>query len=217
MNMLVSVRPYERRDRMAVRTIAWETVVRGEPGDAVFPDRELVADILTRYYTDFEPESVWVAECDGTVVGYLTGCLQNRRYQQLMCWRVVPQSLCGAVGRGILWSGKTWRIVQVALRTWWSGGFQRRVPLALYPAHLHVNLREGFRGQRVGRRLLERFIEQVNAAGLSGIHAPVRQDNARACRLFEGLGFRALSHHPIVLPDGQVDRVTSTVIYGKQV
>ena len=72
------VRPYEPRDRAAVRQIAWDTADNGEPV-SFFSDREVFADILTRYYTDFEPQSLWVVDHAGQAVGYLSGCLDDRR------------------------------------------------------------------------------------------------------------------------------------------
>ena len=52
----------------------------GRPIDPVFQDRELFADYLTSYYTDIEPESCFVLEQNGRVVGYLLG--SRRPYRQ---------------------------------------------------------------------------------------------------------------------------------------
>ncbi|MGD9667944.1 MAG: GNAT family N-acetyltransferase [Hyphomicrobiaceae bacterium] len=40
----------------------------------------------------------------------------------------------------------------------------------LYPAHLHINLRHDMRGLGLGSVLVERFVEDVSAAGLPGVH-----------------------------------------------
>lgn len=58
----VFIRPYEPRDRDGVRRLCCETGFLGKPIDPVFEDRELFADYLTRYYTDCEPESCFMAE-----------------------------------------------------------------------------------------------------------------------------------------------------------
>ena len=73
------IRVYRPDDRDAVRTVACDTADRGEPVEGFFRDREVFADLLTRYYTDWEPQSLWVAEAEGRVIGYLTGCLDTRR------------------------------------------------------------------------------------------------------------------------------------------
>ncbi len=41
---------------------------------------------------------------------------------------------------------------------------------AQFPAHLHINLAPAARGQGIGRRLVERFADDVSRAGLPGLH-----------------------------------------------
>ncbi len=215
MEHVVVVRPYEPRDRAAVRQICCDTADVGKPLGALFPDREVVADVVTRYYTDVESQATWVAVCQDRVIGYLTGCLDSRRYQQVMTWRVVPRALMKGVLRGALGFPHTWRLLGAATQTWRRGGFDRRIALEAYPAHLHINLQQDFRGQHVGRQLVERFIEQVKATGKRGIHVGVNGENVVACRFFEQLGFTLLSRHPVVPPTGDAARHHETVIYGK--
>ncbi len=209
------VRPYRATDRLAIRTIACDTAFRGRPIDPLFPDREIVADILTTYYTEYEPRAIWVAESEGRVVGYLTGCLDSRRYRNIMAWQILPSTLLRAIGRGALFRRETWRLCQSAFLTWRHGGFERRIPLERYPAHLHINVRDGFRGRAVGRELVERFLEQVRAAHLKGVHAAVSRENPRARRFFERLGFRVLSRHAVLAPQTDRPRPSATVIYAK--
>lgn len=210
----ILIRPYAARDRASIQRICCDTAALGQPVERFFPDRDVVAALVTRYYTDEEPASSWVAECDGRVIGYLTGCLDTRRYRRSMA-RLMPRALLGAVARGLLCSAATWRLAWAGLRTWRRGGFRRVLPLERYPAHLHVNLADGFRGHGVGRRLLERFLAQAQEAGSRGVHAVVRTDNLPACRLFETMGFVAWSRHPIVIFDGMRFQATATVIYVK--
>ena len=211
----VTVRPYEPRDRPAVRQIACDTADNGEPV-SFFSDREVFADVLTRYYTDFEPQSLWVVDHAEQAVGYLSGCLDDRRYQRVMAWRVVPAALVRAIARGALARRETWRLLGALVRTWRSGEFHQPAALAHYPAHLHINIQQGFRGQQIGPRLVERFVEQARAAGVSGVHAGVHEENLPARRFFERLGFEPLGHYAIVLPDGETYRASSTIIFGKE-
>ncbi len=212
----VTIRPYETRDRTAIRHICCETADRGNVVEAICDDRALVADLMTRYFTDHEPQSVWVAEGDGRIVGYLTGTVHPRRYDGWHDWWLVPTSVLAAVCRGVLFRRQTWRLLRATWLTWRRGGFPRHVSTQAYPAHLHVNVVEGFRGQGLGRRLVERFIEQARAAGRDGIHVILREDNQPACGLFERLGFEALGRYPLVLPNGHEDLVTHAIVYGKR-
>ncbi len=210
------IRPYVPRDRDAVRQICCETADRGEPLERFFHDREAFADLVTRYYTDFEPGSVWVAEHDGTVVGYLTGCLDTGRYRRVLAWRVVPRAVLHAFLRGVFWSRKTWGAIIAGLRTWRHDGLRRRVALRQYPAHLHLNVQQGFRSQQVGHGLMERFLEGARAAGVRGVYAAVSGQNSAACRFFERMGFTTLGRYPVARPDGGTGHLTFTVIYGQR-
>ncbi len=215
MTLSVAIRPYATGDRSAVREIVCDTADHGEPVDRFFRDRDTFADFLTMYYTDHEPQSLWVAEDDGRVVGYLTGCLDSHRYQRVMLWQIMPCALLRAVRRGALWSRQTWHLLWVGFRTWLLGGFERHRVVARYPAHLHVNLRKGFRSRAIGPRLMQRFIEQARAAGVRGIHVSVSDSNLPACRFFERMGFTAVGRHPVIRPDTATGQLTVTVTYGK--
>lgn len=207
------IRKYRPEDREAVREISWNTADQGRTVDLYFHDHETVADILTRYYTDHEPQALWVAECDGAVVGYLTGCLDTRRCDRGTAWKVVPQAIAGAIRRGALWRAETWRLLAALAGTALLGG-RPKADLDKYPAHLHINLRQGFRGHGLGRQLIEHFRGQVLEQGLRGIHLVAWGENEAGRRFFEAMGFRLLRQQPLVLPRGWGFKRTSTVIYG---
>lgn len=214
--MNVVIRPYRQSDRRAVRTIACDTAARGEPVEHFFHDREVFADLITRYYTDWESHALWIAEHEGQVVGYLTGCLDGRRYHRLMAWNILPATVIRGLWRGALLHPGTWRLFKAALTTWRRGGLRRTHLLDEYPAHLHVNVQRGFRGQRVGERLVRQFLQQAALAGQGGVHIAVRGDNAAACRFFERHGFTERTRHPVVFPSGTVFERRETVVYGKR-
>ena len=68
---MLRIRKYEKADRSIVRHLCSETGFLGKAIDPVFEDREVFANFLTGYYTDWEPESAFVLEIDGEVKGYL--------------------------------------------------------------------------------------------------------------------------------------------------
>ena len=210
------VRRFEPHDRAAVREICCDTADSGNPVERFFPDREVFADLLTSYYTDIEPASTWIADQKGVVVGYLTGCLNTRHFLRAMAWRIAPRAFVKALERGAVWHPLTLRLLWANLGNWLRGGFNRDAILHEYPAHLHVNLRRGFRGQRVGQQLMERFFEQVRQAHLPGIHAGVSAENDAGRRFFEGFGFVELGRESrFRFPDAP-DQETFTIVYGKK-
>lgn len=211
-----TIRPYEARDRTAVRRICCDTADRGGPIESIFHDRELVADLVTRYYTDYEPETSWVAESDGQVVGYLTGALDTTRQQRVMVRKILPAAIASAIRRGVFRRKETWRLAALMLRNAFSFFSPRRLDLRRWPAHLHIDIQDGYRGARVGQRLMTEFENAVRRHGLPGIHASVRGDNSKACAFFEKMGYIKLHERIIRLPINNEVRDVPAVIYGKQ-
>jgi ribosomal protein S18 acetylase RimI-like enzyme len=209
----VVIRPYRPQDRAQVREIACDTADRGEPVERLFHDRRTVADVLTCYYSDYEPESLWVAQSGPMVAGYLSGCLNTRRYDRVMLRVILPQAMIGALARGALFRRETWRLVAGFVRTGLAGG-RPRIDRDKYPAHLHINLRPDFRGRGIGAQLVERFRQQVRQAGGQGIHLMTLGDNEAGRKFFEAVGFRLVSEWPLYLPEGKRLRRTSTAVYG---
>lgn len=211
----VQIRPYEPRDRAAVRQICADTADAGQPVERFFPDREVIADLLTNYYTQFEPQSTFVADDGSRVVGYLTGCLNTKRFVRVETWRIAPVVFMKAVGRGTLWHPQTVRLVRANIGMWLTTGHRAGPALKKYPAHLHINLQDGVRGQRIGHRLVEAFFERARGAGVRGVHAGVSANNPRACHFFEELGFIEVHREPrFRSPDGS-GAILYTIIYGR--
>lgn len=211
------VRLYKKSDQSTIRKIACDTADLGNPLENIFHDREMIADILIKYYTDYEPGSLWVAEHENQAVGYLTGCLDTHRYNRILMLYIFPAAFFCAVLRGVLFYRQTWRLIISALKTIIAGGLSGRVPLKKYPAHLHINIQAEFRGQNIGQGLMERFIEQVKQKGLPGIHLSTRMDNTKGRRFFERMGFRLFSTHPVIIAGRNAYKKISAAIYVKEI
>jgi len=216
MGNIVTIRSYRPADRAAVRRLSCDTADHGEPVERFFHDREAVANVLVRYYTDYEPQSLWIAEQEDVLAGYLTGCLDTKRCNRVMVTRVLPGTIIGAVARGALWRAKTWRLCAALLETLLLGGFPHKVDLREYPAHLHINVRQDFRGKQIGRQLIERFLAQADGAGVGGTHVVVLGHNERGRRFFETMGFHLLREQPLILPEARGFRRTCTAVYGRK-
>jgi len=204
-----TLRPYEPRDREAVRQICCETADSGEPMDGWFPDREIFADLLMRYYTDCEPESLLVAMSDGRVVGYLAACRDTARFRRMMAFWIVPATVLKAMLRGTLWHPKL-RALLWANRH--IGQWRDHVSVDAYPAHLHINLRHNYRGLHIGQRLLDQWLRQARAAEIRGVHAAVNASNTRGARFFKAMGFQPLGRQ-LCLHLPRRGRTIETIIY----
>ena len=162
----VEIRLFQQKDVARVRQIAGDTANRGRPAETFFRGRSLIEDLLTDYYVHDEPESLLVAQVDGLVVGYLFGCFDQAKFQKQMAWRVIPQALGRALGRGVLIQREFWRMLFNGFRTLLSGGFDKRIPLTEYPVHVHINVDARYRHQQAGRKLMEEFFANLSVAVL---------------------------------------------------
>jgi ribosomal protein S18 acetylase RimI-like enzyme len=181
-----SIRPYRPEDRARVREISFLTGYMGEPVDWLWRDPESFADLLTPWYTDREPESLFVAEREGSVVGYLLGCVDSRRSAQST--RAAVRSL---LRRGVPLrpgvAGFFWRSVVDVLRD--RGAPEEVLIDPRWPAHLHINLLPEARGRGAGAALIRSFVERLEALGIAGLHLGTFAENANAQGFFRAQGF----------------------------
>jgi ribosomal protein S18 acetylase RimI-like enzyme len=211
----IEIRQYEPKDRAAVREICRSTAYGG--AEEALIDPHLFVDLMIRAYTDFAAGSVWVAERRGGVVGYLAGGFDERRLQRVQAWRVVPGSVARALGRGLLWRRSLWRLL-ADLPGFLAEGRKAETPDEEgYPGHLHVNLLPESRGRAVGRRLVERFLDESRRRELPGVRAVVYETNQPARRFFERLGFRPLGRRPAFKPPPEEGGREWKIVYGKEI
>jgi len=207
------VRPYTAKDHAAVWALAADTAFFGDSVEAHLDDRALFCAAFVAYYTDYEPERLWVAEMDGAVVGYVTGCGDSRRQAWTFRSRILPAVLWGVLRRRYRVGIKTLRFgLRMACEGLQHG--QPDVSLDRFPGHLHINVLARARGIGIGRALLERSLSQFWATGISGVHLSTTDRNAAACRLYEAVGFRLLHAWSTRLWHGLVDRPVERRIYG---
>ena len=187
------IRAYEPKDRETIRRIACETALYGNPIDPLINDRDLVADYLVRYYTDFEPESLFVAEVEGKVVGYLTGCLNSEKCRQIVQRRILPPLLVRFFIHGHWFQGKILRMLLAIWRSERRWVSARWAACAPYPAHCHLNLDPEFRRAGTGSGLLEAFLAQLRQHRVPGIHIITATEQGK--NFFVRAGFTLLMQY----------------------
>ena len=172
----LSIRKYHVRDRAVVREICWQTAFMGQSIAYAYSDRESWVDMYTRYYTDSEPESAWVAvDAEDEVCGYLLSSMDTRQAES-----EVSIALRHSVRR-FLWlrlgtAGFWWRALWDSLMDL-AEPKRPRVDLTRYPAHVHCNLLPRARGKGVGRALFEAFHAELKARGVPGVHGEAFASN----------------------------------------
>jgi GNAT superfamily N-acetyltransferase len=121
----------------------------------VATDRSRWPEFVRRWvepYRRLRPEWTFVAEVEGEVGGYLTGCPDTTEFDRAK----------------IAWPARA-----LARRPLHERRFSAEVRGLLardYPAHLHMNLDERFRRGGLGRALISAYFGDLSRAGIRGCH-----------------------------------------------
>jgi len=91
---VLSIRPFRTEDRDGLFKIAADTAFFGEPIEIYMEDRRIFLDAFYAYYTDYEPEHTWVATANDEVVGFLTGCVDSARKDQVVNKHKIGRASC---------------------------------------------------------------------------------------------------------------------------
>lgn len=184
------IRAYRKEDRLSVRRIACDTAFMGKPADVFFDGREVLADILTGYFTDGEPESCFVAEQEGAVIGYLIGAKDASRIPGIFLWKVLPGVILKTIAGGMLFKTKNIAFLAHFFIGFLKGEFKRQEAFKEYPATMHINIDARFRGIGIGAQLLRAYGTYLEHARIAGVHLATLSPAAAV--FFEKNGFRLL-------------------------
>jgi len=187
----VCIRSYKREDRQYIREICYATAFRGESGDFFFDDKEILSDIVTLYYTEYEPESIFVAEVKQNIVGYLTGCKDTKRYYYIWMRKILIPLIIKALFRGVIFNIKNLKFLYYTALSYMKKEFKKPVDIyKKYPAHFHINLIKDYRGKGIGSRLVYNFLDYLKRNNIKGLHIVTASEKAK--RFFEKCGFNLI-------------------------
>ena len=182
----ILIRKYRLEDRQAVRDIAWQTAFMGVSADAYFTDQEVLSDFLTLIFTDFEPESSFAACKGDEVIGYLIGSKDIgaliKRHGAGLAFRLFFKGLF----RGVFFRKKNLVFIVGLLRSLFKGELKEPDLSVLYPATLHINIREGFRAGGTGSRLISAYFDYLKQCKVPGAHLATFSEKAAAFFRKEG-------------------------------
>ena len=179
------IRRYRRRDRAQIRHIICATALRGRPLAAFFEDEQVLVKLFMDYYLSYEPESCFVAESEGRVVGYIVGCTDSRRYQRVVLFRYGPQLLARLLLRLVT---ARYRRLGTYRTLWWAlVRAWREVPAAdlrQFPAHVHLGVAPELRTAGAAFyvcvvRLGDALIGDLRARGVRGLHGQIAEPGAQ--------------------------------------
>ena len=187
------IRSYRNSDRDAIRKLCCDSGFLGEPIDPVYDDRQLFADFLTTYYTDWEPESSFVIEIEGEIRGYLLGSRQPFRNQLYSFWQNISLFL-KALSRYFRYHSRSRRFIRWTLVNGWREvpAAPRRIP------HFHINLLPEARKMSTTRALMSAYLSYLYRCGDKRVYGQiVTFESRRGEMMFERYGFKVLNRAEI--------------------
>jgi hypothetical protein len=187
------IRSYRPSDRGAVRQLCCETGFLGEPIDPVYSDREMFADFLTAYYTDWEPESSFVIESDGQICGYLLGSRKPLLNQLYAFWQNVSLFF-KVLFRYPRYNDRSRRFIRWTVTNGWREvpARPRRTP------HFHINLLPEARKMSTTRALISAYLSYLYRCGEKRVYGQiVTFESRRGEKMFERYGFNVLNRGEI--------------------
>lgn len=195
------IRKFQPGDRARVRELCCATGFLGNPIDPVFEDRELFADYLTAYYTDWEPESSFMLWMGGEIKGYLLGSRHPLRQQLYNIYQNASIFMRG-VARYRRYNAASRTFVKWIVSTAW-----REVPAAPRRcAHFHFNLLPEARNLAASRAILDAYLAYLHANGEKQVYGQVVTfESRRGFKLFERYGFKVVNKSRISKYDGLHD------------
>lgn len=185
----INIRKYMTQDREAVRKISYQTAFL-ELSHEFVDDEEILADILTYYFTEYEPQSCFVACFGQKVIGYLVGTQDVRRMNRKFISVILPHLFLKALNRGTFFRVKTLKFLFYCMVSYVRGEFAMPDVTLHYPATFHINLDQDYRGKRIGEQLTQVFSQYLQAQRIPAVFVGTMSEKAK--EFFEHNGFQVL-------------------------
>lgn len=186
----IVIRQYQKEDRVFIRKIAWDTAFMGEPADIFFNGKEILTDFLTEYFTDYEPNSCFVAKANDRVIGYLIGSKSVRRLMMISQTKIFLRLLIRSIINGALLKKKNANFIFHYLISLLRQEFKMPDFSNNYPAVLHINIEQNWRNLKIGSRLMAAYLEYLVREKIFGVYLATMSDKASS--FFKQQGFNLL-------------------------
>ena len=184
------IRKYNAQDRSVVRQICCKTALMGEPSAGFFNDDEIFADALTVYFTDYEPESCFVAEYENSVIGYLLGAKDVKRMDKIFADKIALPLFIKALRRCIFFHKRNVKFLFHVFLSLVKGEFKSPNFSKDYPATLHINIIKEYRAGGIGSKLINTYLDYLKEQAVGGVHFATMSD--KASRFFKNKNFQLL-------------------------
>ncbi len=185
---LMRIRQATVADNAALYDVCLRTGDAGDDATDQFHDRTLLGSIFVGPYLALEHTLAYTAVDDQGPGGYALAALDTRTFEAACEQRWWPTLRAQNPDPGPIWSTPDEELQR----------YIHHPPvrpddlLAHYPAHLHIDLLPRLQGRGIGRQLIETLLTALRNAGPTGVHLGVDENNRRAIRFYERIGFAAI-------------------------
>ncbi len=187
---MVDIRPYRADDLDKLYDICLRTSDSGADGTHLHGDPKLVGHVYAGAYGAISPETAFIAEDAEGPGGYIVGPVDTYAFEkrcEAEWWPRLRERYPDPAGDPKVWLWDE----RMAHHIHHPDRMPRRIN-TLYPAHLHINLLPRLQGRGLGRRMIDRWLDEVRSRGANGAHLAVGTRNTRAVRFYRAYGFHEI-------------------------
>jgi len=180
----------EEDDERQMGELVFNNAFLGEPFDVICSCRQWFADVVLAPYIKYQRENIHVAvhKPSGRLIGYLTGSLGGGQFDQLQYNMVRKQVISLAVSLSMPWTFFDHASRQFAAHVIFKGESER----PSHPqsgVHWHFQVHKDFRDRGIGKKLLQRFMNDAIASNFERIWAEVMAYEQKPPEYFEQRGW----------------------------
>jgi len=196
----MKIRKYSRSDRKDIEYIHFETGLFGSSMSRYLKRKKEFSESI-RYYLEKEPESIFVLDTGDKVVGYIFGCIDESKHDEVkdalkgIFFRFFKLPFLPKTDRKY-WFSMIKSLIKIIFTR--SEDFDLKHPKK--SAHIHINLLPMYRKKGYGTKLLREFLKYAKSKGVIHIHADGMKTRLNPSEKFwEKNGFKKFSSVKTIL------------------
>lgn len=183
----VNIRPYRPADRDVLYRVCVRTGDGGSDATDLYRDPAMLGDVFVGPYLELQPRFAFVVDDGSGPEGYVLGALDTATFAadcERHWWPALRERYRDV--DAIPGSREEWLLRWITTPPAVPAFTDR------YPSHLHIDLLPQRQSGGWGRRMMDRLLAELSAAGSVGVHLGVGRANSRAVGFYRHLGFTEL-------------------------
>jgi|Deesub1362B_J571_1020462.scaffolds.fasta_scaffold00444_24 ribosomal protein S18 acetylase RimI-like enzyme len=208
----IIIRNYLPVDEKQVRDLCCETGFLGDPIDVIFKDHKWFADLNTKYYLRYEPESCFVAEANREIIGYVLGCKNPLKYTLIFYPLIAIPLFLKAFFKCLTkkYNKESREFIQRLI----TRGSRERPKRPKKAGHLHINIKEEYRGLGIGRALVENLFHYFLKKGVTKVYGELTfVENRQTEEFYTKHGFIIYDKKPTTIWGNKIKKAYLMTIF----